>query len=179
MSTLFPDEAKIIIEALLFVTSEPLTVKTVSEIVERSEKDVRGLLGEIKADCERDKRGFCLMEVAGGYSFATRTEHSAYVEKLVKPRLNTLSQAALETLAIISYRQPITRSEIDEIRGVKSDGVTATLVERGLIQEIGRKEGPGKPILFGTTPNFLKYFGLRSLEDLPELADEEEEIEEA
>lgn len=173
MSTLFPDEAKSIIEALLFVTSEPLTVKTIAEIVERFEKEVRALLGEIKADCERDNRGFCLVELAGGYSFATRTEHSPYVEKLVKPRLNTLSQAALETLAIIAYRQPITRSEIDEIRGVKSDSVMATLIERGLIEEKGRKEVPGKPMLFGTTADFLKYFGLKSLEDLPELVTEE------
>lgn len=173
MSTLFPDEAKSIIEALLFVTSEPLTIKTIAEILERSEKDVRSLLREIKADCERDGRGYCLLEVAGGFSFATRTEHSYYVEKLVKPRLNTLSQAALETLAIIAYRQPITRSEIDEIRGVKSDSAIATLVERGLIQEIGKKDAPGRPSLFGTTADFLKYFGLRSLDDLPELTLEE------
>jgi len=175
MNTLFPDEAKSIIEALLFVSSEPLTVKTIAEILERSEKDVTALLREIKADCERDSRGFCLMELAGGYTFATRTEHAPYIEKLVKPRLNTLSQAALETLAIIAYRQPITRSEIDEIRGVKSDSSTATLLERGLIQEVGRKDSPGRPILYGTTKEFLKYFGLRSLQDLPAIATAEEQ----
>jgi len=173
MTTLFPDEAKGIVEALLFVTSEPLTVKAIAEIIERSEKDVRAILREIKADCERDNRGFCLMEVAGGFLFTTRTEHSAYIEKLVRPRLNTLSQAALETLAIIAYRQPITRSEIDEIRGVKSDSAIATLLERGLIMETGRKDSPGKPMLFGTTADFLRHFGLRSLEELPELTMEE------
>lgn len=167
MSTLFPDDTKSIIEALLFVSSEPLSVKTLGEILERSEEDVSSLLREIKADCEREGRGFSLLEIAGGYSFATRTEHASYVEKLVKPRLNTLSQAALETLAIISYKQPITRSEIDDIRGVKSDSSVATLIERGLIQDIGRKDAPGRPVLFGTTSDFLKYFGLRSVADLP------------
>jgi len=173
VSSLFPDEGKNIVEALLFVTSEPLTVKNLAEILERSEQDVLAMLREIKADCERERRGFCLMEIAGGFSFATRTEHALYVEKLVKPRLNTLSQAALETLAIIAYRQPITRSEIDEIRGVKSDSSAATLVERGLIQELGRKDAPGKPILYGTTADFLKYFGLPSLKELPELTEAE------
>lgn len=166
MSTLFPDEAKSIIESLFFVTSEPLTVKTISEIISRDEKDVLALIKEIKADCERDKKGFCLVEVAGGYSFATRTEHAVYIEKLVKPRLSFLSQAALESLAIIAYQQPITRSEVDEIRGVKSDSSISTLLERGLIEEQGRREGPGRPMLFGTTAEFLKYMGLKSLEDL-------------
>lgn len=175
MSTLFPDEAKSIIEALLFVSSEPLSAKNLAEIIERSEEDVLIMLREIRADCERDNRGFCLMEIAGGFLFATRTEHAPYVEKLVKPRLSTLSQAALETLAIIAYKQPITRSEIDEIRGVKSDSSVATLTERGLITDVGRKDAPGRPVLFGTTPGFLKYFGLRSINDLPDLHDEEQE----
>lgn len=169
MSTLFPDESKSIIEGLLFVTCEPLSVKGIAEIIERDEETVQSLLREIKAECERERRGFCLLEIAGGYSFATRTEHSAYIEKLVQPRLNALSQASLETLAIIAYRQPITRSEIDEIRGVKSDSAVSTILERGLIQEAGRREGPGRPILYGTTPAFLKYFGLKTLDDLPEL----------
>jgi len=173
MSTLFPDEAKSIIESLFFVTSEPLTVKSISEIISRDDQDVLALIKEIKADCERERRGFCLMEVAGGYSFATRTEHSVFIEKLVKPRLSLLSQAALETLAIIAYRQPITRSEVDEIRGVMSDSAISTLLERGLIQETGRREGPGRPMLFGTTPEFLKYMGLKSLEELPKMQQEE------
>lgn len=172
MSTLFPDEAKGIIEGLLFVTNEPLTVKGIAEIIGREEETVQHLLREIKAECERERRGFCLLEIAGGYSFATRTEHAAYIEKLVQPRLNALSQASLETLAIIAYRQPITRSEIDEIRGVKSDSAVSTILERGLIQEVGRREGPGRPILYGTTPAFLKYFGLKTLDDLPELDNE-------
>ncbi len=164
---LFPDEAKNAIEALLFVANEPLSVKIIAEILERSPYDVEVLLKEIKADCEKEERGFCLLEVAGGYSFVTRPEYAPYIEKLVKPRLSTLTQAALETLAIVAYKQPITRSEIDEIRGVKSDRALNTLVERTLIQEIGRKEGPGRPIVYGTTKDFLKHFGLKNLEELP------------
>jgi segregation and condensation protein B len=167
MSTLFPDDTKGIIESLLFVSNEPLTIKVLAEIVNRTENDTKQLLNEIKADCERDMRGFCLIEVAGGYSFVTRPEHSPYIEKLLKPRLSSLTQAALETLAIIAYKQPITRSEVDEIRGVKSESSLNTLFERGLIQDIGRKEAPGRPILYGTTPDFLKYLGLKNLDELP------------
>lgn len=164
---LFPDEARNAIEALLFVTNEPLSIKAIAEILERSSYDVEVLLKEIKADCEREARGFCLQEVAGGYSFVTRPEYASYIEKLVKPRLNTLTQAAMETLAIVAYKQPITRSEIDDIRGVKSDSALNTLIERTLIQEIGRKEGPGRPIIYGTTQDFLKHFGLKNIEELP------------
>jgi len=171
--TLFPDDARSIIEALLFVSNEPLTVKTIAEILERQEQDVTTLLREIKADCERERRGFCLVEVAGGYSFATRAEHSKFIEKLVKPRLSTLSQAALETLAIIAYQQPITRIEIEEIRGVKCDSALHTILERGLIEEAGRKEAPGRPILYRTTPEFLIYMGLKSLDDLPQFKQQE------
>lgn len=167
MPILFPDDGKSIIEALLFVSNEPLTVKTIMEILERDEQEVVELLKEIKADCERDKRGFLLVEIAGGYSFATRAEYAGYIEKLVKPRLNTLSQPALETLAIIAYQQPITKSEIEQIRGVQCDSCINTILERGLIEETGRREGPGRPILYGTTPAFLKYMGLKSLADLP------------
>lgn len=172
MPTLFPDDAKSVIEALLFVANEPLTIKTIASILERSPYDVDVLLKEIKADCERELRGFCLIEVAGGYSFVTRPEYAHYIEKLVKPRLNSLTQAATETLAIIAYKQPITRSEVDEIRGVKSESAISTLLERNLIEEVGRKEGPGRPILFGTTRDFLKYFGLKNLEELPPPAED-------
>ena len=166
---LFPDEAKNAIEALLFVSNEPLSAQTIAEILDRSPYDVEVLLKEIKADCEKEARGFCLMEVAGGYSFVTRPEYAPYIEKLVKPRLSTLTQAALETLAIVAYKQPITSSEIEEIRGVKCDKALNTLIERTLIQERGRKDGPGRPIVYGTTKDFLKYFGLKSLDDLPKV----------
>jgi len=166
MPTLFPDEIKSIIEALLFVANEPLSIKTIAEITERSEYEVEVSLMEIKADCEREGKGFCLLEVAEGYSFVTRPEFASYIEKLVKPRLNNLTQAALETLAIIAYKQPVTKSEIDEIRGVNSDSAINTLLARSLIEDAGRKESPGRPIIYETTRDFLKYFGLKDLKEL-------------
>ncbi|MCR4442902.1 MAG: SMC-Scp complex subunit ScpB [Peptococcaceae bacterium] len=169
MPTLFPDEAKSVIEALLFVSGDPLTAKDIAEILCLEEKEVLNFLKEIKADCEKERRGFCLVEVAGGFAFSTRPEHAAHIEKLVRPRLSSLSQAALETLAIIAYQQPVARSEIEEIRGVKCESAINTLLERGLIEEGGRRETPGRPILYRTTPDFLKYLGIRSLEDLPAL----------
>lgn len=171
LPTLFPDEAKSIIEAMLFVSNEPLSVKDIADIIERDQQDILILLKEIKADCEKENRGFFLAEVAGGYLYATRPEYAPYIEKLVRPRLSSLSQAAMETLVIIAYKQPVTRSEIDEIRGVKSDSSLNTLIERGLVEEVGRKEAPGRPILFGTTSSFLKYFGLKTLEELPKIQD--------
>jgi len=171
--TLFPDETKNIIEAILFVASDPLPPKMIAEIITRDEEEVLAHLKDIKADCERERRGFYLAEVAGGFSFATRPEYADYVAKVVKPRLSSLSQAALETLAIIAYGQPITRSEIDEIRGVKSDSAVYTLIERGLIEEAGRKDGPGRPALFATTSGFLKYLGLKTIQDLPQLQKED------
>lgn len=178
MPTLFPEEAKSIIEALLFVCSEPLTAKEIAEIAGLEEQDVLALLKEVRADCEKSMRGFCLAEIAGGFVFTTRPEHAPYIEKLVKPRLSTLSQAALETLAIIAYQQPVTRSEIEEIRGVKCDSALNTILERGLIEEAGRKEAPGRPILYKTTDGFLKYMGLRSLADLPSLKENKPESDE-
>lgn len=172
MPTLFPDDTKSIIEALLFVSNEPLSPKNIADIIERDQQDIAVHLKEIKADCEKENRGFILVEVAGGFLYATRPEYASYIEKLVRPRLSTLSQAAMETLVIIAYKQPVTRSEIDEIRGVKSDSSLNTLLERGLIEEVGRKEAPGRPVLFGTNSAFLKYFGLKTLEDLPSLKED-------
>jgi len=171
MPSLFPDDAKSIIEALLFVASEPLSVKTIAGIIERSEYDVELILKEIKAECEREMKGYCLLEVADGYSFVTRPEYAPYIEKLVKPRLNNLTQAALETLAIIAFKQPVTKSEIDEIRGVNCDSAISTLLARALIEEAGRKEGPGRPIIYRTTKDFLKYFGLKNIKELTEIAE--------
>ncbi len=173
MPTLFPDDTKSIIEALLFVSGEPLSLKVIAETLGRDERDVLYYLKEIKADCEKTGKGFILTEVAEGYSFVTRPEFAPYVEKIAKPRLMALSQAALETLAIIAYRQPVTKSEIDEIRGVKSESSLNTLQERGLIKEAGRRDTAGRPILYVTSKSFLKYLGLRSLEELPKLQETE------
>ena len=169
MPSLFPDDTKSIIEALLFVANEPLSIKIIAEIIERPEYDAEVILMEIKAECEREMKGYCLIEVADGYSFVTRPEYAPYIEKLVKPRLNNLTQAALETLAIIAFKQPVTKSEIDEIRGVNSDSAISTLLARALIEDAGRKEGPGRPIIYRTTKDFLKHFGLKNITDLTEL----------
>lgn len=154
-----------LLEALLFVAWEPQTTRRLAEIVQLEPKLVRELLLELKE--EYAERGFRLVEIAGGWQFLTRGEFAPYVERLYKPRSQQLSKAALETLAIVAYRQPVTRLEVDAVRQVKSDAMLAKLLERGLIKEVGRLEGPGRPILYGTTREFLAAFGLNSLEELP------------
>ena len=112
-------------------------------------------------------RGFYLAEIAGGYQFMTAMEMYPYVERLYRPKAQNLSRAAMETLAVIAYCQPVTRGDIENIRGVNADGIVANLLEKGLIDEIGRKDTPGKPVLYGTNRKFLQLLGLNSLEDLP------------
>ncbi|GAB7386212.1 segregation/condensation protein ScpB [Bacillaceae bacterium] len=172
---------KAVIEGLLFVTGdEGLDARQIAEIVELDEDTVVDLLHDMQADYKRERRGLQIVEVAGAFQFTTLPEHAPYFEKLAQsPSHATLSQAALETLAIVAYRQPITRAEIEEIRGVKCEKAIHTLVSKRLIEEVGRAEGPGRPILYGTTKDFLEYFGLRSLDELPALPDltASEEIE--
>lgn len=164
---LFPAEGKRLLEALILCSAEPLTLKVLTEISDLETSEILELLSEIQMDYQQQNRGFALTEIAGGWMFATYPEHAPYIEKLVKPRLSSLSQAALEVLSIVAYRQPITRAEIEEIRGVSCDSSLGTLLDRGLVEEKGRKDAPGRPILFGTTTDFLKYFGLSSLKELP------------
>jgi len=124
----------------------------------------------MKSSFEREGRGLQIVQLAGNYQLATLPEHATYFERLAySPTRSSLSQAALETLSIIAYRQPITRIEVEEIRGVKSERAIHTLVNKDLIQEVGRAEAIGRPILYGTTAAFLDYFGLGSLQDLPDL----------
>lgn len=169
---LFSEEKKAIIESLLFISVEPLAVEQIAEIVNLSREDVLVLLDEIKQDMEKPERGICLIEVANGFKMVTKEQYMEYVEKILKPQTTSLSHAALETLAIIAYKQPVTRAEIEQIRGVKVDGVLNNLMERSLIKEVGRKEGPGRPIVYGTTNEFLTYFGLKNLSELPSLEDD-------
>lgn len=157
-----------VIEALIFASSEPVKVKEVATILELTEETVKELISSLRQEYQDRRRGIQIIEVAEGYQFVTCPECAAYIEKLKKvPRQSSLSQAALETLAIIAYKQPITRAEIETLRGVRVDSSLSTLLERGLIQEAGRKDGPGRPILYITTIAFLKYFGLKNLDDLP------------
>lgn len=161
---------KSIIEGLLFlVGDEGLTAKQIAEVVEQPVDLVRDVVFDLKGDFERGNRGLQIVEIAGAFQLTTIPEHAPYFERLAySPSRSALSQAALETLSIIAYRQPITRIEIEEIRGVKSDRAIHTLAAKDLIEEVGRAEAVGRPILYGTTKAFLDYFGLDSLEGLPD-----------
>lgn len=165
MGMLFSEEIRNNIECLLFVASEPISINKLAEITGAEQETVIQLVQELEEFYQG--RGFELIEVAGGWQFATRPEMSGVIEKYFRPKVNLLSKAALETLAIIAYRQPITRAEIEEVRGVKIDGVLGTLLEKKLVQDVGRKSSPGRPLLYGTTVEFLNFFGLKSLEELP------------
>ncbi|NMM61346.1 segregation/condensation protein B [Clostridium sp. P21] len=173
-----------IIESLLFVSGEPLDIKQIASIIECSIKFTKDLLLEMTKHYEEENRGITMIKANESYGLVTKSKNSEYIEKLLGTNSRqSLSQAALETLAIIAYKQPITRIDIDEIRGVKSDRALTTLVEKGLIKDSGRLDVPGRPILYGTTEEFLKYFGLENLDDIPYLDDlignniETEEIE--
>ncbi len=165
---LFSEKLLAALECLLFVAAEPLSLKNVAQILEVKEKEAEELLNILTQKYEEDTSGIQLVQLAGGYQICTRPEFAPYIEKLYKPQVQALSRAALETLAIIAYRQPITRADMEHIRGVKVDGVVNTLMEKKLIQEVGRKEGPGRPILYGTTDQFLQYFGFKDLAELPD-----------
>ncbi|CAI8850391.1 Segregation and condensation protein B [Brevibacillus sp. IT-7CA2] len=164
------DELKGVIEGLLFISGdEGIDAKEISEITEVSEEEVIDLIEDMKADFRRAGRGIQIVEVAKAYQLTTLPEHVPYFERLAtSPGQSTLSQAALETLAIVAYKQPLTRSEIEEIRGVKCEKALNTLLSKHLIREAGRAEGIGRPILYATTKEFLEHFGLRELGDLPE-----------
>lgn len=166
---LFPEESKAIIEALLFVSTEPLSIEQITKITDIPAEEVQELIYNLQKKYAQEGHGFYIIEVANGFQFTTKSEYFSFVEKLYKPRLSSLSHAALETLAIIAYKQPITRSEIEAIRGVKVDKTINTLAEKKLVEEKGRKDSPGKPILFGTTNEFLQYFGLKDLSQLPSI----------
>ncbi|SES81532.1 segregation and condensation protein B [Oceanobacillus limi] len=174
-------ELKAVLEGLLFACGdEGITIKQLSKVMDISEESVKHLLEELTYDYEHATRGMMIMNSHEVYHLTTKPEHSSYFKRLLEsPQTSRMSQAALETLAIIAYKQPITRTEIDEIRGVKSDRPIQTLIARSLIEEVGRKEGAGRPILFGTSKDFLTYFGLTSLEELPPLEEnvETDEIE--
>ncbi|MFQ6131976.1 MAG: SMC-Scp complex subunit ScpB [Armatimonadota bacterium] len=155
------------IEALLFAADGPLTAARLAAILEVDEETVPQLIEELSA--QLDGRGLQVLELAGGYRLASRPEFAEHLRRLREPEPEQLSKPSLEALTIIAYRQPITRPEIDAIRGVDSSGVLGTLLEKGLIRITGRKEAPGRPLLYQTTDHFLSCFGLKSLDDLPML----------
>ena len=165
------DKVKWVVESLLFVHPHPLTLDNIYKILENEveKKVIREVLEGLLAEYGEMERSFQLVEVSGGYQFRTKTEYAPWIHKLRKVRPIKLSQPALETLAIVAYRQPIVRSEIEQIRGVDSGWVLHSLLEKGIIKILGRKEVPGRPLVYGTTRRFLEIFGLRDLSGLPTL----------
>lgn len=170
------DDLQSSLEALLFVAAEPVTAAQLAEALERKPAEVETALKELQATY-LGGRGLALQWHAGRVQLTSSPRYAAVIEKFLGLEATSrLSRAALEALAIVAYRQPVTRPGVDAIRGVNSDGVLRSLLSKGLVQEIGRAEGPGRPILYGTTADFLQYFGLPSLEALPpyETAEESE-----
>jgi segregation and condensation protein B len=168
-------EFKNIIEALIFASEEEISVKQIKEILDSenlklSVNEIEEIINFLKEEYSSGKKGFELVNVSGGFHFVTRKEYSKFVGKLFEAKQKKrLSQSALETLSIIAYKQPITRSEIEFIRGVNVDYIVNSLLERELITIIGRADSPGRPIIYGTTKDFLKLLGLNSIDDLPKL----------
>ena len=159
---------KSIIECLLFVADGPLSLEHLREILEFEDtKGIRNALEQLSGEYEVRKGGIFLSEVAGGYQIRTRPEYHDYVKRLLKPNPHRLSNAALETLAIIAYKQPIIRSDIEHLRGVDCGGVLRVLMEKKLVRVLGRKEIPGRPLIYATTKHFLEVFELKNLKDLP------------
>jgi segregation and condensation protein B len=159
-----------LLESLLCATGEPLTVDRAVEVIGGVTRgDVSKALRDLREEYERDGRGFRVAEVAGGFQLRTAPEHVECVRRLFRGRPMRLTRAMLETLAIVAYRQPVTRPEIEAIRGVDVESAVSTLLERKLIRMAGRKDAPGRPLLYATSKEFLEVFGLRELSDLPTL----------
>ncbi|WP_456395262.1 SMC-Scp complex subunit ScpB [Desulfurobacterium sp.] len=164
-------EIEKILEAVIFVSEEPVAIEEIAQKLELNIYELQEALEHIKG--KYSNGGVILKEVAGGYKFYTSPEVSSYVKKFVEDKPIKLSKHLLEVLAIIAYKQPITKKEIETIRGRTADGAIKSLLEKRLIQVVGRKKGPGRPKLYGTTDDFLVHFGLRSIQDLPSVDLEE------
>ena len=165
-------EIKLILESLLFSTETPMRLEKLNEIFpDTLLKDLREIMSELKEEYNSLNRSFAIREVANGFQFYTKTEYSPWIKKFKKIRPARLSPATLETMAIIAYKQPITRAEIEDVRGVDAGGILRALLDKSLIKIIGKKDVPGKPLIYTTTPKFLTMFGLKGLKDLPTLED--------
>ena len=164
-------------ESMLFVWGQLLPAKDAAEVFDISEADAIGIFQELQEEYEQERRGIRIRRVGKAFQFVTYGENEEFVRRLCTPvKIKRMSQAALEVLAIIAYKQPVTKGEIDAIRGVRCDRVVEGLVTKGLVRDRGRSEAVGRPILYGTTDEFLKHFGFESLKDLPEIEDIEEVI---
>jgi segregation and condensation protein B len=167
-----------IVDSILFVTDGPLSLDRLCTILEEFDReDIRTALNDLTSECNTDRRGVELAQVAGGYQYRSRPEFADYVRRLKKVKPTKFSPSTLETLAIIAYRQPVTRGEVEYLRGVDSGGILRSLLDKKLIRIIGKKDIPGKPLIYGTTREFMETFNLKDLASLPTLR-EIEELEE-
>lgn len=174
---LMKDELKAAAEAILFVHAERVEDRELAALLELELVELQELMEEMIADYQTSRRGIQLLKLDGGYILASKPEYAEIISRMLKPAHRRLSSAALETLAIIAYRQPVTRSEIEQIRGVKSDRIITNLLERGIICDMGQRPGPGHPTLYGTTHEFLRLFGINTLQELPPLLESGSEEE--
>ena len=166
---------KSVVESLLFVHDQPLTLDRLATLLEEYERsDIRAALDDLLAEYGASERGIVLVQVAGGYQLRSRPENADYIRRLSKSRGVKFSQSALETLSIIAYRQPITRAEVEYLRGVDSGGVLKSLLEKKLLRILGKKDVPGKPLIYGTSREFLELFGLKDIASLPTLKEIQE-----
>ncbi|HEX9236254.1 MAG TPA: SMC-Scp complex subunit ScpB [Actinomycetota bacterium] len=164
-------ELRMALEAILLLADEPMTATVLAQSAEAPRRAVEDALGELAREYEDRGSGILIRQVAGGWRLFTNPKVAPFVEQYVlSSRHSRLTRAALETLAVVAYKQPVTRHQVSSVRGVNSDGVLRALLDRGLVQEVGRDDGPGRASLFGTTPEFLERLGLASLADLPSLA---------
>ncbi|MCC6758944.1 MAG: SMC-Scp complex subunit ScpB [Candidatus Omnitrophica bacterium] len=174
MDTSAQEYLKGAIEALLFISEKPVLMEQIAEVMQESvgPVDVKKLVEEIREEYETKQRGMVIVEVAGGYQMLSSPHYVSYVRSFLKTKVKEkLSRPALETLAIVAYKQPVSRGDIEVVRGVNSDGVVLHLLNKSLIKIVGKKDVAGRPFLYGTTKLFLEYFGLKSLRDLPKLED--------
>jgi segregation and condensation protein B len=164
------EDSKAIIEAIIFTSESPVQIDKIKEVLPDVEKDeISRLLQELMDEYEKRGGGFLLLEIAGGFQFRTRADFSHWINKFLKGRPAILSRAAMETLAVIAYKQPVLKAEIDRFRGVDSGSSLKGLLERKLVRIMGRKDVPGRPIMYGTTKKFLEAFNLKDLSELPTL----------
>jgi len=165
------DNVKSVIEALIFSSEKPIAIEQIKNCLDNlSPAEIRNIIEEIKAELESSGRGFRIAEVAGGFQMVTASDFFPFLKKLYKQRrVEKLSKPALETLAIVAYKQPVSKMDIESLRNVNIDGIIGTLLDKDLIRVAGRRKSPGRPFVYGTTRQFLEYFGLKSLEELPKI----------
>ncbi len=163
-------ELRAVLESILFVNEKPIPAEEFSRVLGKGKKEIVGVLEQLSREYQQRKSGICVVKVAGGYQMCSSPDNAEWVKKFYKDKFRQrLSNAALETLAIVAYKQPVTKLEIEAIRGVNADGVVKNLLNIGVIKIAGRKKVVGRPLMYGTTRQFLEYFGLNSLDELPKI----------